>query len=331
MKDESQAMSNTILTETGTNEVEFVEFILCGQSFGVNVAKVREIISYNPDNITSVPETYHSVMGMFILRDSTLPLIDLKTHLELDESKEAGEGDSSYKQKVVLVCEFNGMVNGFLVDGVNQIRRCSWGDFIPLSPFISQFKPSITSSVTIDDNNILLVDLEHVLTDIYPATRLVYSEEDDRKQVGDVEQRRREREKIHVILADDSSIVRASVKKITDEVGYTNISMHDNGLDAYNQVQEFAEKAASEESDILDYVNIVVSDIEMPQMDGLTVTKKIKEELGLKNLPVIIFSSLISEQMIEKCKGVGADGWVNKLEVADLVRILDKYCLGRNQ
>jgi len=324
-------MGSNILTETGTNEVEFVEFILCDQSFGVNVAKVREIISYKPDNITSVPETYHSVMGMFILRDSTLPLIDLKAHLDLDDSKEVAEGEAGYKQKVVLVCEFNDMVNGFLVDGVNQIRRCSWSDFVPLSPFISQYRPSITSSVTIDGANILLVDLEHVLTDIYPETRLVYSEEDDQKQTGYTEQRRQEREKIHVILADDSPIVRASVKKITDEAGYTNISMHDNGLDAYNQVEEFAEKAVSEGTSVLDYVNIVISDIEMPQMDGLTVTKKIKDELGLKNLPVIIFSSLINEQMVEKCKGVGADDWVSKLKVADLVSALDKYCLGKDQ
>lgn len=322
-------MSSTILTESGTNEIEFVEFILGAQSFGINVAKVREIISYEPDNVTAVPETYHSVVGMFILRDSTLPLIDLKTHLGLEESKEAMENDSGYQQKVVLVCEFNDMVNGFIVDGVNQIRRCSWEDILPLSSFISQYKPSITSSVTIDGNNILMVDLEHVLTDIYPETRLVYSEDKDPEHASNIEKRHREREKVHVILADDSPIVRASVKKITDEVGYTNISMHDNGLDAYNQVQELASIAASEGKDIQDYVNIVISDIEMPQMDGLTVTRKIKEDLGLKNLPVIIFSSLINEQMIAKCQHVGADGWANKLKVSDLVHILDKYCLDK--
>lgn len=321
-------MSNTILTESGTNEIEFVEFILCGQSFGINVAKVREIIPYKPDNVTAVPESYHSVAGMFILRDSTLPLIDLKAHLGLEDSKEAMESDSGYKQKVVLVCEFNDMVNGFIVDGVNQIRRCSWQDIMPLSSFISQYKPSITSSVTIDGNNVMMVDLEHVLTDIYPKTRMVYTEDKGPEQTSDVKLRRDERKKIHVILADDSSIVRASVKKIADEVGYTNISMHDNGLSAYNQVEEFASIAASEDVSILNYVNIVISDIEMPQMDGLTVTKKIKDELGLKNLPVIIFSSLISDQMVKKCKSVGADGWANKMKVSELVHILDKYCLG---
>jgi two-component system chemotaxis response regulator CheV len=323
-------MSNSILTESGTNEVEFVEFILGGQSFAINVAKVREIIPYKPDNVTAVPDSYHSVVGMFILRDSTLPVIDLKAHLGLDKGKDEGEGDSDYQRQVVLVCEFNDMVNGFIVDGVNQIRRCSWQDIIPLSSFISQYRPSITSSVTIEGNNIMMVDLEHVLTDIYPKTRLVYSEDKDPDHATNIERRHQEREKIHLILADDSPIVRASVKKITDEVGYTNISMHDNGLSAYKQVQEFSEKADREGKDILDYINIVITDIEMPQMDGLTVTKKIKEELGLDKLPVIIFSSLINDQMIDKCKSVGADGWANKLKVADLVHILDKYCLDKD-
>lgn len=319
---------SVILTESGTNEVEFVEFLLGSQSFGVNVAKVREIISHNPDTISAVPEAYPTVIGMFILRDSTIPLIDLKTHLEI-KTKKSEEEKEENRQKVVLICEFNEMINGFLVDGVNQIHRCSWRDIIPLSSFISQYRPSITSSVTIDGNNILLVDLEHVLADIYPSARFMYSEEEDPRHAENIEAQHHDREKVRVLLADDSPIVRASVKKITDNVGYTNMSMYDNGLAIYNEVKEMAEKAGAEGKSILDYISVVVTDIEMPQMDGLTVARKIKEDLGLKTLPVIIFSSLISEKMIRKCKSVGADGWANKLKIDDLIHILDKFCLGK--
>ena len=318
--------SHDILLESGTNEVEIIEFLLGDQSFSVNVAKVREIIPYNSKSITAMPDSYPSVVGMFILRDNTLPLIDLNYHLGVARK----ESDESQEHRVVLVCEFNDMVNGFLVDGVNQIHRCSWNEITPLSSYISKYKPSITSSITIDDRNILMVDLEHVLTDIYPKTRLVYHEEDDAEVSHDgIALRHVEREKVHIILAEDSPIVRASVKKITDEVGYTNINVYDNGQDAYDEVEGLAAKAKSEGMAITDYLGAVVTDIEMPRMDGLTVCRKIREDLGLANLPVLIFSSLVSEKATHKYESVGANGWVDKLKIEELIHILDKYCLAK--
>jgi len=310
-----------ILLESGTNEVEIIEFLLGSQSFGVNVAKVREILQYSPNSVTAVPDTFHSVMGMFILREATVSLIDLMAHIGLKHER------SETDRKVVMVCEFNNMVNGFLVDGVVEIHRCSWSDITPISPFISQFGPSVTSSITINGRNILLLDLEHVITDIYPETKLIYSEEQDPEHANDIVERHVDREHVRVILAEDSPIVRSSVKKITTEVGYTNITMFDNGMDAYLAVVEEAEKAEQEGKNILEYLHAVVSDIEMPQMDGLTLCRKVKEELGLKELPVIIFSSLVNDQMIQKCKSVNADAWSNKLEVADLIHLLDRFCL----
>ncbi len=310
-----------ILLESGTNEVEFIEFLLGDQSFGVNVAKIREIITYNPASISAVPDAFHSVMGMFILRDATLPLIDLKKHMGVEEES------TSNHQKVVLVCEFNDLINGFLVDGVNQIHRCSWDSIEPLSPFISQFSPSVTSSITIDKKNILLIDLEHIITDIYPATKLIYSEDDDPEHAMNIPKRHHEREHVHIILAEDSPIVRSSVKRITDEVGYTKITVFDNGEDAYRLVESLVEKAKKENRNVMDFLSAVVTDIEMPKMDGLTVCKKIKSDLNLTQMPVIIFSSLINDQMIAKCRSVGADSWANKLKIQDLIHTLDKLCL----
>ncbi|VAX18869.1 Chemotaxis protein CheV [hydrothermal vent metagenome] len=311
-----------ILLESGTNEIEFVEFMLGAQNFGVNVAKVREILSYDPNGVTAVPVAYHTVMGMFILRDSTVPLIDLKLHMGTTSESENKD------RKVILVCEFNDMVNGFLVDGVNQIHRSSWKDILPISQFISQYGPSITSSITINGRNILMIDLEHVLSDIYPETRLVYQEEEeDTEHTNDTEKRHNERENVYIVVAEDSPIVRSSIKKICDDVGYQNIRMFDNGLDAYNHVLELADRAKNENRNLTDLLAALVTDIEMPKMDGLTLCRNIKEDKSISSLPVIVFSSLVNEQMIAKCKTVGADGWANKLKIAELIYELDKHCL----
>jgi two-component system chemotaxis response regulator CheV len=317
--------SNRILLESGTNEVEIIEFMLGEQSFGVNVAKVREIVPYNPQAITAVPESYPSVLGMFILRDSTIPLIDLSHHLAVDEHRTV-EG-----HQVVMVCEFNEMVNGFLVDGVNQIHRCSWNEISPISSYISQHGPSVTSSVKIDERNILLIDLEHIIADIYPETRMVYHEEEDPQHAKNIEQAHEDRHKVKVIVAEDSPIVRASVKKVLSETGYTDLELFDNGLDAYEKVVEYHDRAKREGRPINDLLQVVVTDIEMPRMDGLTMCRKIKQELRLTSLPVIVFSSLINDQMIGKCKSVGADDYAHKLKIEDLVHILDRHVLRKGE
>ena len=311
---------NKILLESGTNEVEFIEFILEGQSFGINVSKVREIIPYQPDAISQVPEAYHSVKGMFILRDSSMPLIDLKKHMEIKEK------DATDAHKVILVCEFNDLVNGFLVDGISLIHRCSWADIKPLATYISKFRPNITSTITIKGKNILLLDLEHVLSDVYPSTRMIYGGEDKYEPAEEIT-RHHSRENVRIIFAEDSPIVRARTEQVLKECGYENLTIYDNGLSAYDHVVELVEKAAGEDKPPLHYLDVVVTDVEMPQMDGLTLCRKLKEDHGLRELPVIIFSSLINEKMILKCKSVGANSWANKLKIEELIEMLDSYCL----
>ena len=122
-----------ILLETGTNEMEIIEFYLGTQSFGINVQKLKEIIPFDPTAVTAVPERGHSMLGTLLLRGSTIPLIDLKEHMG-QRVKEPGED----LRQVVLVCEFNGRVNGFMVDGVNRIHRVSWEDVMPMPAFIDQ-------------------------------------------------------------------------------------------------------------------------------------------------------------------------------------------------
>ena len=143
-----------MLLESGTNEMEIIEFYLSGQSFGINVQKLKEIIPYNVEQVTKIPDSSDSVLGTLLLRGATIPLIDLKMHLAQRFDKTDGE-----VREVVLVCEFNGRTNGFMVDGVNQIHRVNWSEVQPMAPFIDQYSPRFTGSINIDGREILIVDL----------------------------------------------------------------------------------------------------------------------------------------------------------------------------
>ena len=155
--------SHGILLETGTNEMEIIEFYLGKQSFGINVQKLKEIMPFDPDAVTAIPERMASMLGTLLLRGSTTPLVDLKAHM--GHRSEALNEDV---RQVVMVCEFNGRTNGFMVDGVNRIHRVSWGKVMPIPPFIDQFDPRFTGSICIDGRDILIVDLEHIVGEFDP-------------------------------------------------------------------------------------------------------------------------------------------------------------------
>ncbi len=145
---------------------------MAAQSFGVNIAKLREIIQFKPESVTKLPDSAPSILGTLLLRDSTIQIIDLVTHLGFDRVERENQ------RPVILICEFNEKVYGFLVDGVGQIYRCSWQDISPLSPLIDHFGASINSSITIDNTNVLVVDMEHVVVDVFPQSSLIYSNPD---------------------------------------------------------------------------------------------------------------------------------------------------------
>ncbi|MFW2331601.1 MAG: chemotaxis protein [Nitrospinota bacterium] len=311
-------MSSRILLESGTNELEILEFTLSGQSYGLNVAKVCEIMPYESTVVTAMPKLYQSILGMFVLRESTLPLIDLRIHLDL-------KLDSDRSQEVVMVCEFNDMTHGFLVDSVVQIHRCSWNDISPLSVYIVQYQPSITSSLSIDNKNILLIDLEYVLSDIYP--NLQVSADTIVDEIDDSDDKIQQRASKRVVFADDSPIVRASIKSLAEAKGYSDIKYFDNGQDAFNYIKKISDTAQKENRELSDFIDIVVTDIEMPKMDGLTMCKNIKEDPDISNLPVVIFSSLVNDSMIERCKSVRADDYASKANLQELINLLDRELL----
>ncbi|MBI4664810.1 MAG: chemotaxis protein CheV [Nitrospinae bacterium] len=303
-----------ILLESGTNEFEIVEFFVGSQSYGVNVAKVREIIQYDGKSITPIPEHHPAMLGLYYLRNETFPLIDLASILK-------NEHVSNSDRRVILVCEFNTLVNGFLVDGVRQIHRCSWESVKPVANFVSQYRPMITSTVHFEDRQILILDLEHIISTIYPQSAVTYDE--DNLPASSLR-----REEAQIIVAEDSPLIRDAVIKILKKVGYTNLTVFTNGKDAFAKVMEIKEEAESQRVPIKKFISGILTDIEMPQMDGLTLCRKVKMDAGI-DLPVIMFSSMINEQMAMKCREVGANAYTTKPQTSQLIELIDQYFLNK--
>jgi len=306
-----------ILLETGTNEMEIIEFYLGTQSFGINVQKLKEIIPFDPEAVTAIPDSSPAMLGTLLLRGSTIPLIDLKAQI----GKRQPEDEEDVRQ-VVLVCEFNDRTNGFKVDGVNQIHRVSWENVQPMASFIDQYRPRFTGSINIEGREILIADLEHIVSEFDPESALDY--EAERHSVGLETNLLQNRQKMKLMLAEDSSLIRAGIERVLKTSSYSNLEVFVDGEDCYRKILQLKEKAIAAEESIVDHLNLLITDIEMPKMDGLTLCRKIKEDPILREIKVILFSSLINEQMAHKCDTVGADGYATKPQIPYLVQMMDK-------
>ncbi|MEJ2201297.1 MAG: chemotaxis protein [Desulfuromonadaceae bacterium] len=316
-----------ILLESGTNEIELIEFYLGKQSFGINVHKLREIIPYDEEKTTVLPESPPSVFGTFLVRGQTIPLIDLSAHL--NRLPDLSDEEKERTRKVVLVCEFNLCINGFLVDGVNQIHRMSWKDIHPLSSVIECYKPRFTGSFNIENREILIVDLEHIISELDSGAGMSYDASADEDVVGgesalSLEERRAQKK---VLLAEDSAIIRDSIVRLLAEAGYRQVSSFVDGEACYQAISRLKQDHIDAGTPAGRPFDLLISDIEMPKMDGLTLCRMIKEDAVLGSIPVIMFSSLITEQMVHHCDQVGADNYISKPQIGELIKILDGFLL----
>jgi two-component system chemotaxis response regulator CheV len=308
-----------ILLESGNNEMEILEFYLGKQSFGVNVQKLREIIQFEPEKATALPQSAPSMVGTLLVRGQNIPLIDLNLHLNRRQFD-----DDSNGRPIVLVCQFNNRTSGFLINGVNQIHRINWQDVMPMPSLFEQYQPRFTGSIHVGDREILVVDLEHIMSEIDPEMGRCYEKIPD-QETGESTLAEK-RGQINLMIAEDSTIIRAGMQHVLAASGYSRIRTFIDGEDCYEALKTLHGQVASEE-ELLQHVQILISDIEMPKMDGLTLCRRIREKLGLKNLKIIMFSSLITEQMAAKCESVGADASISKPQIPELVAMVDKMCL----
>ena len=295
-----------ILLESGTNELEVVEFTVSGNRFGINVIKVREIIP--PAPVTKIPLSHPNVEGILSLRGEVLSVINLAKALRLPEKLSSDE-------EKFIIAEFNKMKVAFRVEAVTQIHRLSWQAIRQPDDIVQGMEHLITGVIRFDDENtILLLDFEKILFDIQPKTGIV---KERLTSLG-----RRERTSKKLLIAEDSALLRDMLKETLEEAGYIDLEFCSDGQEAIEKLEAYAE-----EGDVTDAIQLVITDIEMPQMDGHHLTKRIKEDSRFQTLPVIIFSSLITDDLRHKGEQVGANAQVSKPDILNLVQTIDRHIL----
>lgn len=293
--------------ETGANEFEVVEYIIKQKAddgsfvdvfFGINAAKVREIIPF-PEKITPIPETPDSVLGVFTRRGASIPAIDLSKHLFKTPIQGA--------QKVIIIAEFSSKKWGFAVNNVHRIHRVTWGDIQPLRTlerYISRAS-SANGIVVIDGRNIIMLDIEKVVAEVEPDDAFAPTTRKINVEGAPI-----------VVTAEDSALVRKLISQDLEKNGFT-IKQFEDGQKAWDYLAAVSRKV-QEGEELTKYADIVVTDLEMPQMDGYTLTKKVKTDPNLKALPVIIFSSIVNKDVLHKGQEVGADMQLTKPQLGTL-------------
>lgn len=295
-----------ILLESGTNELEIVEFEVANNKFGINVIKVKEIIQ--PIPVTFIPHVHPHVEGIIQLRGEVLPVVDMLKVLGIPTENRS-------PQQKYIVAEFNKQRVVFHVDNVTQIHRISWDQIEKPSDMYQGGTSQVIGVIKHNEDMILLLDFERIMVDINPESSISV---DAVKKLG-----KRERTEKKVIIAEDSPLLRKLLFDTMMEAGYVNTEFFENGRDAY----EYLEALVKADKAIENHVQMVVTDIEMPQMDGHHLTKKIKTHPDLKKLPVIIFSSLITDDLRHKGEQVGAEDQISKPEITELILRMDKLIL----
>ena len=291
-----------ILLETGTNEFEIVEFNVGKVNYGINVAKVREVINLVP--ITKMPQAHPYVDGLFTLRGRVMPLVNLPRCLNQETEDDL---------KNIIVTEINNYNIGFLVNSVSRIHRISWTEMEP-APNVSD-SPMVVGIIKMLDKMVLLLDFEKIIAEINPEineklTTLPEVTKDIKEQRNDVK----------VFVAEDSPMLRDLLVQTLHDAGYITTRDFSNGKLAWEALQ----KIGQEEAPLDDSINILISDIEMPQMDGHHLLTQIREHNKLGKLPVIFFSSLINEEMRRKGEAIGANGQISKPEIGQLIDLIDR-------
>ncbi len=298
-------MDSKILLENGTNELEILEFTIEGNSYGINVAKIREIIPYQA--VTPVPNAHPSIEGIFMPRDVVITAIDLKNCLQRGESSPEG---------LFIVTNFNKLDIAFHVQNVVGIHRVSWTEIIKPDATINNADDGIaTGIVKIDGKLIIILDFEKIVSDISPETGLQVSAVDE---LGE-----RDRCDIPILIAEDSQLLNKLIVDCLEKAGFSRIVHTENGQEAWNYISRCKVEGTLDQN-----VCCIITDIEMPKMDGHRLTKLVKSDDDAKKIPVIIFSSLINDEMRRKGEQLGADAQLTKPEIGRLVEAIDTV-LGR--
>jgi len=299
-------MDTNILLESGTNELEILEFTVGPNRYGINVAKIREILQYTP--AVPIPNADPAIEGIFMPRDEVVTSISLSRVLNLPES-------DNPKNDLYIVTYFNHTNAAFHVHSVVGITRVSWEEVLkPDSTLNGHGEGVSTGIVKLDGRLIVLLDFEKIIAEISPETSI---QESDVDELG-----HRERNSKPILIAEDSALLSKLLQDCLKKAGYVNLIVNMDGQEAWEKLDKMAN-----EGNVTDKVKLIITDIEMPRMDGHRFTKLVKSDDRTKMIPVIIFSSMISTDMIVKGKSLGADAQITKPEINKLVGEIDKLIL----
>lgn len=294
-------MDTNILLESGTNELEILEFALGDNHYGINVAKIREILQYQ--QVTPVPNTHPSVEGIFMPRDTMITVINLRRCLGMEDPTEDG---------LFIVTNFNKLDIAFHVDQVVGIYRVSWEEIVkPDSTLNGQDGSVSTGVIKMNNKLVVILDFESIVSSISPETGLRTADIDT---IGE-----RKRSDSRILIAEDSPLLSKLITDCLKKAGYENLIVTSNGQEAWDKISELKKNGT-----LLNDIQCIITDIEMPQMDGHRLTKLCKSDDTIKKIPLVIFSSLVNEEMKRKGELLGADAQLTKPEIGMLVDAIDK-------
>jgi len=294
-----------------TSLLELMEFTMAGDAFGINVAKVTEIMRYT--KLTPMTMSHPCIDGVFKPRGRIITVINLPRYMQLPESENP-------EQDMFMLTNFDNVNAAFLVHTVEGMHRISWSNVERPSSIIYGSNDSvITGTTKIDGRIITIIDFEKVLYDINPETGLQISEV---QRMGE-----REHSRKPVVVVEDSVFLRRMLLESLEVAGYTNIESFDNGQDAWEYLEKCRNECLANISPIENRVSIIITDIEMPRMDGHHLTKLVKSDDVLSKIPVIVFSSLVDETQKQHGEMLGVNAHLSKPQIGQLVATLDKWIL----
>ena len=295
-------MDTNILLESGTNELEILEFTIGNNSYGINVAKVKEILPFT--KITPIPNSNPSIEGIFVPRDGIITAIDLAKALKVKVERTP--------EDMLVITNFNQLDIAFHVQKVLGIHRISWADIVKPDDTINKNGSAIATGIIRRDKKLIVIlDFERIVEEICPETSLKVSEIDALTGRG--------RSDAHILIAEDSALLMKLITESLHKAGYTNIQCACNGKEAYDYLEQLRNEKQEDKK-----VECLITDIEMPVMDGHRLIKLVRSNDYYNGLPVIIFSSLINDDMKRKGESLGANVQISKPEIGQLVGIVDR-------
>ncbi|BAF69716.1 chemotaxis protein [Nitratiruptor sp. SB155-2] len=308
------------ILETGANELEIIDFRMYEELedgsiyewvLGVNVAKVKEVIQ-RPDNIFKSPGSPSEVEGLAKIRDEVIPIVNLQKWMKI-------KAPQNKENKYVIVMEFLREIIGILVHEARRIRRIKWTDIKkPPSSIDEKLGGKVVGVIEIENGQLLLLlDFEGILDELGMIKVFHIEEEAAYNKTG---------QRYKILILDDSPVARRIIRNILEKDGHLVMEAQ-SGIEGLQILHELTEEAQREGKDITDKVQLIISDIEMPGMDGLTFTRKVKEDPILSKIPVVINTSLSDKATVDKTKFVNADAHLVKFDTKDLLHIVHEYAI----